>query len=267
MTLIRERLLSLQGGRNFRDLGGYVTGDGRLLRWHKVYRSGTLAYLTPDDIARLEARKIHTIFDLRALEEREEERHPELGEVRQLVWNYDARRLFDSIRVADPSSTSMRQAMLDFYKRLPWLFAPQFKALFMLIAGGALPIVINCSAGKDRTGMASALLLSVLGVPRTTVLEDYALSDQLTDFEGGLVVPNLAKRTTAIGGFHGLDRLSAELRAPLLRSDPQYLATAFAEIDVRHGSVDAYMSAELGVNEDAINAIRSHLLESAYEGA
>ena len=200
---------------------------------------------------------------MRAPEEREEEPHPKLADVRQLVWNYDARRLFASMRIADPSNTNMRQAMLNFYRQLPWLFAPQFKALFMLIAGGALPIVINCSAGKDRTGMASALLLSVLGMPRMTILEDYALSDRLTDFEVALVAPRLSERSTAIAGFHGLNRLSAELRAPLLRSDPHYLAAAFSEIEARHGSVDAYMNAELGVNETAINAIRSHLLESA----
>jgi protein-tyrosine phosphatase len=259
-----ERLLPLEGGRNFRDLGGYETADGRRVRWGRLYRSGVLSYLSDVDHDRLVALDIRVLCDLRTARERAREptqwRNPHTA---QLSWNYDPSHT--SLRsylaqAAEYSAETTRQSMLTLYRNLPTLFTPQYRELFARVARAELPVVFHCSAGKDRTGLAAALILTSLGVPRPTVIADYALTDQLVDLEHALF--RHPRGSIGVGDeFSALSSVDPAARAPLLRAMPEYLEAAFAQIERNHGSVESYLSSELGVTQEAAAALRLHLLE------
>lgn len=258
------RLLPLQGGRNFRDLGGYQAADGRRVRWGGLYRSGVLSYLTAADHRFLADKGIRVICDLRTQRERQREpsRWPDPC-VAQLAWDYDPR--YTSLRNyldadADFTTETMRGCMLRLYRHLPALLRPQFAALFSHLAAARTPVLFHCSAGKDRTGVAAALILSLLGVPRATILADYALTNDCVDLEHEL--QRHRGSSVGVGDNHALfPRLDHAARRPLLDASPDYLLAALGQIEQDRGSVDDYLREDLGVTADAADAIRSRLLE------
>src|SRR3546814_16317379 len=111
--------------------------------------------------------------------------------------------------------------------------------MFSQLAAGELPMVINCTAGKDRTGVAAALVLTALDVPRDIIIEDYALSGEL-----------LAGQRFSENGGGMLSHMSADAVRAIMGSDPDYLATAFASLEQRHGGVEPYFRAFMGVGPD-----------------
>jgi protein-tyrosine phosphatase len=258
------RVPALRGARNFRDMGGYPAADGRRVRWARVYRSGALSQLTEADLAQLGRFGVRTVCDFRSPAERSREpsRWSAPG-VEHLHWDYD----FDSVslrsvlrEVSEPSIESMRYAMTQLYRRLPSLFAAPYATLFAKLAQGAVPLIFHCTAGKDRTGIAAALLLSGLGVPREVVVEDYALTNTVVDLEGALVARKLVSSGIADGPVNLRD-LAREVRAPLLQARAEYLQAAFDQIERDHGGLGAYLKERLGVTDDVLREIRQHLLE------
>jgi protein-tyrosine phosphatase len=259
-----QRLPSVAGARNFRDLGGYPTADGQFTRWGRVYRSGALTYLTDAGRTQLAALGVRTVCDFRSAAERRREPSGSVaGNVEFLHWDYDFASV--SLRgmlreVAAPSAEDMRQSITKLYRRLPSLFAEPYAAMFGQLARGNMPLVFHCAAGKDRTGLAAALLLTSLGVPHRLVLEDYALTNTAIDLEATL----FQHRGTSIGvgdeQAH-LSTVSRDVRAPLLEARTEYLQSAFDQIQHDHGSIDGYLTGALRVTADMRKALRSHLLE------
>ncbi len=255
-----ERVLPFTGSLNFRDLGGYETTDGRHVKWRKVFRSGSLANLTQADCGSLVEMRIATVCDLRSTDERETEPCPirNLEGLNYCSWEYTLDNMKARLRGEATSADDMRAAMLDFYAELPWLFARHYQDMFALLAAGNVPLIFNCSAGKDRTGVAAALLLSVLGVADDKIVEDYCLSDKIVDFENMTVAPRAAKDGSTAGFY--LAALSPEARAPILKSDADYIRTALAAVETRNGSVRAFVQSQLGVSDEALGRIRDLLL-------
>ncbi len=259
-----NRLLPLEGGRNFRDLGGYATDDSRRVRWGRIYRSGVMSYLTDADRTRLDALRLRTLCDFRAPAERKREpttwRPPE---VQMLHWDYDFRSV--SLRavladVTELSPESAHKCMQELYRRLPTLFAKPYEDLFRKLADGELPLVFHCAAGKDRTGVAAALILMSLGVPRETVFGDYALTDSVVDLEAALF--EHPRTSLGVGDEHShLKGVTREARAPLLEARPAYLQAAIDQVEGDYGSVEGYLRERLGVSDDMIRSIQAHLLE------
>lgn len=253
------RVLPLKGGRNFRDLGGYAAADGRRTRWRTLYRSGALSGLTAEDYAVLGEIGIASVVDLRSNVERTSE---------PTVWRGAQPRMYardyaldlDYIKpqlINAPSNEAVRQAMATHYRDIAYQQAESYTALFAELAEDRLPLAFHCSAGKDRAGVAAALILTALGVPRWQVVEDYALSEKVVNYE------------RAMGGFHVgstvqgvgiLAQMAPERRAPFLRSDPFYLETALADLDEREGSVENFIRNRLGVSDAQIAALRDRLL-------
>jgi protein-tyrosine phosphatase len=224
-----------------------------------------MSSLTARDDSLVQGLGIRVICDLRTLPERQREAVRWAGsEVLRLEWDYDPRHIsFGNLQSAANLS---RQAALDevlaFYRRLPTLFEQQYAGLFAQLAAGNVPLVFGCSAGKDRTGLAAALLLTCLGVLPEQVVADYALTDQAVDLEGALL--HTSSRSLGFGQDHSyILKMSAEARAPLLRSSPEYLEAAFDQIRRDHGSVEVYLRSRLGVSDGAAASIRAHLLEDA----
>ena len=260
------RLLPLEGGRNFRDLGGYATEDGRSVRWGRVYRSGVMTNLTEGDYEYLASLDIATICDYRS----EQERHEEptrwaAGQVDYVTFPDPATPAGSSFvgALGSPDATPQRvaDAMAAGYAQLAMDHAGAFGTMFDRLASGEIPLAFNCSAGKDRAGISAALLLTALGVPRATVVADYALSEQLVDyiaeFRGGA-----AEEPAEEGGAYALlAALPLDLLRPLMRSDPRYIEYALSWMDEEYGSAMNFIRTELDVTGAELSAIRAALLE------
>ena len=257
MVSTMERVPPLEGALNFRDLGGYRGADGRTVRWQRVYRSGTTHAMTDTDLARLGARGVRYAYDLRSNKERRDQPN-RLRDIAALEYRYrdhdqlpgDIRRLLTSPGARAEHS---HQMVIEVYQQLPHEFDDAFRALFQLLAQGDLPLVFNCTAGKDRTGVAAALLLSALGVSRDAVLEDYLLTREFFDRSCELI---LSEGGAAL--FGSIDRAVWE---PLMQVRPEYLHAMFAAVESAHGSVEGYLRERLGIDEQRLDMLRANLLE------
>ena len=248
----RERVLALQGGRNFRDLGGYETQDGRRLKWGKLYRSGTMGGLTEDAYAQLAALGIRFICDFRTNGEREEnptrwDRIPNLN-----YWFRDYQLSFGDLRSRFQSGEltveRARQSMIKAYGKLPYEQAPAYIELFRRIADGDVPLIFNCSAGKDRTGVAAALILSALGVSDETIMDDYLLTNETLDRKAMLDRPWMSD-------------MSKEVALVMLSVEPDYIMNTMTTLREAHGSVPAFLEEVLGVTAVDLDRIHDQLLE------
>jgi protein-tyrosine phosphatase len=259
-----SRLITLSGARNLRDLGGYVTDEGRRVRWRTLFRSGTLGPFDAGDRVRFAGLGIRTLCDLRTSRERAREPFALDGLIAAQdyhSWDYDTVHEWRKALGSNRTQSAARAVMFAVYEALPDRFADRFTILFRMLAQGQTPLLFNCAAGKDRTGVAAAMILLALGVPREIVIEDYALTDKVVNLERDVVRPRLEAGETMAGGFGEIAALSPELRAPLLASDPAYLDHALSSIERRHASVFAFLEKKSGIDSDTISAMRSHLLE------
>ncbi|MEH6758093.1 MAG: tyrosine-protein phosphatase [Parasphingorhabdus sp.] len=258
-----RRVLDLEGGVNFRDLGGYKTADGRHVRWRTLFRSGDPSKLTPNDLATLDKLGVRTVCDFRTSEERKEapSRWIEMSSVNYWTRDYAMNPGQIAKMFSDPELTpaKVRDSMAGFYKILPFEHKESYKAMFGFLARNEVPLAFNCTAGKDRAGLGAALLLTALGVPRETVLYDYSLTERVTkqDF-----LKEIEEEESSHSAYAFLAKLPPELVKPLMASDPYYLETAFAAIEARYGSVDLFIEQELGVTPAIREKMRKNLLVS-----
>lgn len=250
---IAERLLPLQGGRNFRDLGGYGTTDGRRVRWGRLYRSGSMASLTDSDYRYLARLGIRTVCDFRSNSERNAE--PTLWKATPtaeiVTWDYEmasqAGELVKLIR-AGVTAERMNLVMAGFYGSLPYEYAERYRRMFGELVAGSVPLAFNCSAGKDRTGVAAVLILSALGVPRETVIDDYLLSNVYLPPESG------AKAVAAMG-------MPTEIAKLLGGVERSWIEATLATVERQDGSIESYLEKRLGVGPAEIARLRSLYLE------
>jgi protein-tyrosine phosphatase len=244
------RLIALEGSRNFRDLGGYTAAGGRRVRHGQLFRSGTLAYLTPAGQRSLAELGVRTICDLRTTQERLSEPSAALPwSVRTLAWDYEMDRgaVMGAVLQADPNPAGVRAAIMEFYRTAPEDFAGRFAEIFRALLGGGAPLALHCTAGKDRTGVAAALILTALGVPRPQIMEDYTFSSRVTDF---------ARIVGEGASWRFLQQLPEEVRAPLYAAEPAYLEATFAAIEHRHGTTERYLHERLGADDQALAHLR-----------
>lgn len=261
-TVTALRLLPLEGGRNFRDLGGYETVDGQTVRWGKVYRSGVMNSLTANDYRYLSGLGINVICDFRATSEREQEPTDwQAGEIDYVAWDYemDASAFLSAFADGEMSAERSRQAFMGFYRQTPYVFADRYAQMFDRLAAGDLPLAFNCSAGKDRTGVAAALLLSLLGVERETIVADYALSDDYVDYMAEMD-SHQATDIDPSDPMYAFTQLPPEVIAPFMASDPDYIRAMFDQIETDHGDVATYLREVVGVTDAEREAIRAALL-------
>ncbi len=241
----QSRSLNLAGAPNFRDIGGYATADGLHVRWDRIFRSSELSKLTPADAETVDALPsvwLHTPPDAYA--------SPKTT----------LAPLLKTVMVEAQTPEGARAALMSYYARMPDEFRDEYAAMFLKIAAGKLPMLVHCTAGKDRTGVAMAVLLSSLGVPRQTVIEDYQLTEKLVPAAAAA-----AGRPAPVGGgaqpLASIAQLPAESRIALWRSDPAYIASALDSINREYGSFDAYLERGLGLSREQVQQVRRALLE------
>lgn len=257
------RVLPLEGGRNFRDLGGYKTEDGRTVKWGQVYRSGVLNGLADADYQFIEGLDIATVVDFRATSEQEQEATDwRAGEVEILAWDYEmegASELFAIFQKPGVTPADVTGVMTEFYYGIVEEHADKYEVMFDRLITSDAPLAFHCSAGKDRTGVAAALVLSALGVPRETIVEDYAMSEQVVDYMADMVKAREEMDKESPYAF--LAQLPPELVSPLMRSNPAYIEATLDTLEEKHGSVLNFIQTELGVDDQELSALRDRLLD------
>jgi protein-tyrosine phosphatase len=251
-----ERLLPLEQGSNFRDIGGYESAGGKRVRWGLIYRSGATPLLTEADVAKVKELGLTDMIDLRSSEERVIAPTRITG-IRYSAINYSMMSMMGDRRALTNGSA--------LYHNFPAFFAPQLRIVFDDLLRREGPIVYNCSAGQDRTGFATAMVLSALGVPRATIIADYHLSTGYRRPENELppIDDAMAKTSPVAGMFAALQKSPmARVALPLKEADgTPFLAGAFAEIDAKWGSVDSYLEKEVGVTKGDLALLRATYLE------
>jgi len=243
----------IAGSWNLRDIGGGVGIDGRRVRSGRVFRSAALEG-APDSGPPL-AIPIRYIVDMRTDRERHGRAAPPWPGIE--IWSRDYRTSSADLRShmidGPPQPERLRQVMLASYAALPREQAPAIAAIFSAIASGRLPMLFHCAVGKDRTGVASALLLSALGVAEEAIVEDYLQSNASAD--------RIVERLLAHPLLSADIRSSPEALAPLARADADYLATMFVALKAEHGTVAAYLDRVAGIDDPTLERIRGALLE------
>lgn len=255
-----DRILPLEGVRNFRDFGGYRGEGGRLVRRGLLYRSGHYDEATPGDIARLDDLGIAFQADLRRPDERE--RQPGKWSAATVLTSDGGREMtsphMQFLTQVEIDASTAEDWMNDYYVTAP--FKPHhvelFTGWFDTLAGlsGDEAAVVNCAAGKDRTGITCALTKHILGVSRDDIIADYEMTNTAVDID--------ARLPDAQAYFNDMlgKELDAEIYRPFMGVRRRYLETAFATIEKEAGDVDTYLEGTLGVTEKMRADMKARLL-------
>ncbi|WP_426609207.1 tyrosine-protein phosphatase [Bradyrhizobium sp. McL0616] len=241
------RHLSLHGASNFRDLGGYPTADGRTTRWRHIFRSNHLGQLTADDIAIVRALGVRSAFDFRGLEERA----AGVCVVNEITVH--------SLPIEPTVVASLRaelargtltapiamEIMRGSYRNYVSHNTHSFRTLFGHLLEDRAPLVIHCTAGKDRTGFASALILHALGVADDVIAADYLLTNRYYKRDVSSVSELPADVLDAIGSV-----------------EASYLDAAFKAVGREYGDIETYLRDGLKLGTAERTALKERYLKS-----
>ena len=255
--VIADRALHLPSIANLRDIGGYRTVDGRWVKMGLLFRSDQLDRVSDADLKAMEQLRLRLVADLRTESERalEPDRLPSGsqplildvaadsdgslgGDMRKATAAIEAGKGVELLTAANRDFVSLGSARRAYATLLDQM--------------NGSPILYHCTAGKDRTGWASAVILTLLGVPRDTVMADYMASNAFLRAKNALVQEMLAKSNSPMNPSYLEDVLT--VRA-------SYLEAAFDEVEKRYGSFDAYVRNGLGLNDEDIRSLRSTYLQ------
>lgn len=243
-----DRLIPIEGTSNVRCVGAYATRDGRHVRRGRIYRSANLDELSPAGRTRFEALGLGTIVDFRGVNEAAAAppfapgvrlHAPIEPTVADELRRRRETRPLDVAVAVDVMEQTYRWYALEKHGA----FAKMFQRL---LEDGEKPLLFHCAAGKDRTGVAAALILSMLGVPRDVIVEDYLLSNA-----------HYVPKTLTISEFPD------EVRAALVKVRPSFLNAALDTIEGRWGSVERYLEDTMNIGPRERMALAASLTEPA----
>jgi protein-tyrosine phosphatase len=246
-----NRTIDLAGCLNFRDLGGYPTADGRAVRWRRVFRSDALHHLSRQDVARLrDELGLAEVIDLRSTAElRSEGRGPLASE----TMRFHHQPLYDGN--ASRAAPSADLTLADRYVLLAEFAQRPIASIIAILANSDAPAVYHCAAGKDRTGVVSAILLGVLGVPDEVIIADYAATQENLDA--------IIDRLMSTKGYHSM--LSA-LPPDTLHAEPETMIAFLERMRGTYGSMAGY-ARTAGAPDETIERLRERLLtDESVEG-
>lgn len=262
----QDRVLVLEGVHNFRDYGGYPLAGGGRLRRKTLWRSGQHHGATESDLECIAALNLASVFDLRSSKERT--LHPcrrPLGFVGAVhigddpaprVRAHSAPHVAAAQAARRRDAAETREGLRRNYGMIA--FRPELTALvgryIAELAEGKGPSLVNCMAGKDRTGLAVAAVQLAAGVHRDDIVEDYLLTNTAGDVEARIAA-GMATITEVTG------QLEPEVLRVLMGVEAEYLESAFAAMAEKHGSTDGYLREVLGVDEAVKERLRTALTE------
>ena len=254
-----NRVLRLTGVHNFRDYGGYRTGEGGTVKTGVLYRSGEHGKATDADLAAIDALNLRHVIDLRGNSERRANpcrRGPDFraevlyfdGETAGLAPHVEAAK--DAMN-AEAAHAAMERlyAQLPTREKLNWILKRYFDAL----AKGDGASVVHCLAGKDRTGMAVDLLHHILGVHPDDAMADYLLTNTAGDMDA-----RVAAGAKAVRAKYG--DVDDETIRVLMGVDARYLVAARRSVIEAFGTIDAFLEKVLDVDAERREALRKHLI-------
>lgn len=248
----RSQFVPVEGVRNFRDVGGYRAADGKTVRWGVLYRAGALGSMTPRGRTEFARLGVGSIVDLRSPAERQKEPEDWLASRRISYWtrDYDMGGHDPARPMSMPRTPeAIRALMYGAYGTIPKQMAPSYRELFTRLIGGRGAVVLNCTAGKDRTGIGTALVLHALGVPYATIRQDFLLSNAGVDVAG-------LRRSLP----EDLAKLPDEALTPLAGVEGEYIDTTFAQLRKDYGSIEGYLQKELAIGPREIAQLRRRML-------
>jgi protein-tyrosine phosphatase len=254
----------LTGVRNFRDVGGLPTVDGRRVRYGVLFRSGHLAHATDEDTDFLSSLSLHTIFDFRnAADQKLEGPDVELPGVRNvnlpLTDPADGAEFWKMVR--DGEIDQLREIlgdgkaadrMIASYRTIIKERTAEHSQVLRALADDSVPALMHCAAGKDRAGLSVAVTLLALGVEREAIVADYLESNAR---HRRYKVHRSSSSTSAYSPE------VMELLSPLFDARAEYLAAAFETIEETWGDVDAYLEKGLGITPEIRERLRERLLD------
>jgi protein-tyrosine phosphatase len=266
-TVVRvaERVVTLERGSNFRDLGGYPAAGGKHVRWGMIYRTAAMPMLTDADYRYVGGLGVRAIIDLRSVQERQiaPDGMPSHTGALYLAHDYPADEIFSRIGGAAPAGG--QNPVLGLYRTWLVSLAPQFRDIFQQLLSRDGAVSYHCSAGQDRTGVATALVLSALGVPRDVIMADYQLStlDRRPENEIPPLAPGQYPGNIVADFYRRAQASGAPMKArPLYTAAGKpFLQETFDEIEARWGSVDVYLDQVLGIDKGRIARLRALYLE------
>ncbi|GAA3378440.1 tyrosine-protein phosphatase [Streptomyces sannanensis] len=255
----------LTGVRNFRDVGGLPTADGRRVRYGRLFRSGHLAHATETDATFLASLGLHTIFDFRnAADQKLEGPDVELPGVRNVniplsdpadgaeFWKMVRDGDLDQLRAALADDKAAGR-MTESYRMIITQRTAEHSRVLHALAEDSVPALMHCAAGKDRAGLSIAVTLLAIGVERDAIEADYLESNATH------------RRYKVQRGDNSAAAMSPEvmeLLSPLFDARAEYLAAAFAAIDETWGSADRYLAEGLGLTPETLERLRERLLDA-----
>jgi len=262
------RTVPLTGQSNFRDIGGYKTSDGRVVKQGILYRSGELHKLSEEDIDNIEALGVKTVVNFlmpEEIEARGEDRLPEgVRYVSQTISGGIAGDL-TKVAVEARQTGDFSQVPVELNPEIHRILiengAQQYSALIReILEGKNMPLVFHCSHGVHRTGTATAILLSLAGVPWETVREDYLLSNSTRGEEIKKRLKQLRELAASNQGVPPAEIDTTNMEAFYVL-DGSYIDASLNEINANYGSVEEYASQRLGLSNEEIVKFRKLLLE------
>ena len=258
--IVGEALVQFQGVHHFRDIGGYKSEDGRRVKWNTFFRADKLSSLTVNDIEYLKELKVKTILDLRSSMEVKGQPDPIIEGIDYINISAmpeldETKDDFDMISIFKHKASSDFNAiefLMRGYKTMVFN-NPAYKELVSCIESDErVPIVFHCSAGKDRTGFGAALILSILGVPEETIMEDYLLT-------------NIYRKSINDKTIEAIkDKVSSpkqlEILNAMLEVKRELLEASFKSIKDKYGNMDVYLEKEYGLTKKKKKELKSRFL-------
>ncbi|MGG1660001.1 tyrosine-protein phosphatase [Brevibacillus sp. NRS-1366] len=258
-TTIAERRVPLRGAYNFRDLGGYRTEDGRAVKWGQLFRSEALNTITDEDISYLQNSGLKLVCDYRTDYEVQPKpdraiegvRNDNIPVFKEVPKELDTAPIFESGNLGPLGKPGEYMKIVNIaYVTNNDAFS---KLLELAQMPENLPLVQHCTAGKDRTGFGSAMILLALGVPEKTVLADYMLSKTYAKEVNEKLIASIKPKMK--------DQNSLDIAAAIFDVREEYLQAALDEIKLKYGSIPQYLEQELGLTKEKQKKLQDLLLE------
>lgn len=255
-----HRRLPFERVHNFRDMGGYIGAGRRKVVWGALFRSAQLSAMTEADKLRFHELGVELVFDFRRDDERLREPTPLESASAELIslaiTPGSAEGLWSDVARGRATALEMVQLMEAINRDLVLNQTAIYRQVFNQLLQGRRRILVHCAAGKDRTGVAAALILSALGVDRDTIMQDYLLTNEYLPLEQEL--ERMSRRFAEAGAAPVV-----EVLRPVLEARESYLAAAFAAIDEHFGSITVYLDQQLGLGERQLQQLQDWYLHEA----
>lgn len=247
----------LEGTHNTRDLGGYISQDGRFVKNGILYRSDKLSNLTPNDVLEIKKLGIKKIIDFRSEDEktRDPNKIPEGVEYVEMPIEADKKikqEIYDVL--SGKIDKDIKEFLMEANRKFIYEYSETFKLFLLEIINNPVPTLYHCTAGKDRTGFATLLIYTILDIDRETILEDYLKTNEF-------IANSIEKVKFEVAKSMKISNKEVDRIMPLLHVDIDYINSAINEADKNYGSLFTFINDRLEIKTNERDLLKVMLLE------